>query len=439
MSEYRETSIGLFPKDWEVARFGSLFETQLGKMLSPKSKQGDVPKPYLRNKNVQWGSIELDDLLTMDFDDREKSKFLLREGDLLICEGGIVGRSAIWRGQLAECYYQKALHRVRPRSSEVTNEFLAFWFEYSFDVSNLYKIGGASSTIAHLPEVQLVSLPIPKPPLDEQRKIAAVLGKVQAAVAVEGDLVRVARELKQAALRQLFTRGLRGETQKETEIGTMPQSWGIVPFRTLFRTQLGKMLSPRAKQGEAPLPYLRNKNVQWGRIDVDDVLTMDFDARERAKFELRSGDLLICEGGVLGRCALWRGQINECYFQKALHRVRPLGAESSNEFLAYWLEHAFAFANVYRLGGASSTIAHLPAEQLLALPIPKPSPAEQREIAGLLATLDAKIAHHEARQGLWRELFRTLLHDLLTARRRVTSLDLANDSADVGKMIPATA
>ncbi|MCX6972415.1 MAG: restriction endonuclease subunit S [Verrucomicrobia bacterium] len=276
-----------------------------------------------------------------------------------------------------------------------------------------------------LPQSVVRDWPIELPPLPEQRKISAVLSKVQEAVEEESDLVRVTRELKQTALRQLFTRGLRGKPQKETEVGHIPENWAVVPFRTLFQTQLGKMLSPKAKHGEEPLPYLRNKNVQWGRIDVEDVLTMDFDARERAKFELRPGDLLICEGGILGRCALWKAQLKECYYQKALHRVRPLSSESSNEFLTYWLEHAFAFANVYRLGGASSTIAHLPAEQLLALPIPKPDPTEQREIAAILRTIDEKISHHEERQRLLRELFRTLLHDLMTARRRVTGLHLS--------------
>ncbi len=272
----------------------------------------------------------------------------------------------------------------------------------------------------------LKELSVPKPKPAEQRKIAAVLGKVQAAVEVEGELIRVTRELKQAALRQLFTRGLRCEPQKQTDLGPIPESWDVVPLGTLFETQLGKMLSPKAKQGDTPLPYLRNKNVQWGRIELDDVLTMDFDAREKAKFRLQPGNLLICEGGIVGRCAIWRGQIEECYYQKALHRVRPLSDESSNEFLAYWFEHAFQFSNLYRLGGANSTIVHLPEVQLLRLQIPKPDPAEQREIAKHLAAIDAKLAHHEARRKLLRELFRTLLRDLMTARRRVTHLDLAD-------------
>jgi type I restriction enzyme, S subunit len=98
-----DTEIGRLPASWHIKRLAEVFETQLGKMLSQKAHVGNSPKPYLRNKNVQWGRIEVSDLLYMDFDDRESEKFRLRAGDLLICEGGEPGRAAIWNGALMEC------------------------------------------------------------------------------------------------------------------------------------------------------------------------------------------------------------------------------------------------------------------------------------------------------------------------------------------------
>ncbi len=77
-------------------------------MLSQRARRGDDPKPYLRNKNVQWGRIDTPDLLMMDFSPRERERLLLHKGDLLVCEGGFPGRAAIWTGDLDECYYQKA-------------------------------------------------------------------------------------------------------------------------------------------------------------------------------------------------------------------------------------------------------------------------------------------------------------------------------------------
>jgi hypothetical protein len=120
-----ETEIGRLPATWHVQRLGELFETQLGKILSQKAHVGNSPQPYLRNKNVQWGRIDVSDMLYMDFDDREKEKFRLRAGDLLVCEGGEPGRAAIWNGALTECFYQKALHRLRPRDGRIFPELLA--------------------------------------------------------------------------------------------------------------------------------------------------------------------------------------------------------------------------------------------------------------------------------------------------------------------------
>ncbi len=100
------------PPGWAMTTLGEIAETQLGKMLSAKARTGNGGRPYLRNKNVQWGRIELDDLLHMDFTEAEFEKFRLRPGDLLVCEGGEVGRAALWRGTIADCAFQKALHRV---------------------------------------------------------------------------------------------------------------------------------------------------------------------------------------------------------------------------------------------------------------------------------------------------------------------------------------
>ena len=111
----------------------------------------------------------------------------------------------------------------------------------------------------------------------------------------------------------------------------------LVPLREVACIQLGKMLSPKVKTGKESYPYLRNQNVQWGRFDLVDLAVMDFNARDREKFELQYGDLLICEGGEPGRCAVWRGEIKNCYYQKAIHRVRPKPGAADPDFLAQWI------------------------------------------------------------------------------------------------------
>ena len=109
---YKQTEAGLIPEDWDVSTVGREFDIKLGKMLDSKKNVG-VPKPYLGNKAVQWDRIDISDPPTVPMSSADIEKFRLLKGDLLVCEGGEVGRAAIWDAPIDECYYQKALHRLR--------------------------------------------------------------------------------------------------------------------------------------------------------------------------------------------------------------------------------------------------------------------------------------------------------------------------------------
>jgi type I restriction enzyme S subunit len=130
----------------------------------------------------------------MDFSPREAARFLLRPGDVLICEGGEVGRAAIWTGQLSECYYQKALHRVRV-SPAILSEFLRYLLEH-YARARAFERFTSGSTIAHLPQEDLRNLPIPVAPIAEQVRIVAAidqqLSRLEAALAA---LARVIGQL----------------------------------------------------------------------------------------------------------------------------------------------------------------------------------------------------------------------------------------------------
>ena len=184
----------------------------------------------------------------------------------------------------------------------------------------------------------------------------------------------------------------------------------FVPLVRVADVQLGKMLSPKSKTGSSYFPYLRNTNVQWGRIDVSDLAQMDFSETERKKFELRFGDLLVCEGGEPGRCAVWQDDVAGCYYQKALHRVRPREGEADSEFLSLWIRHQ-AITGAFEDQNAKTTIAHLPQVRLEQLMVPDFRIAEQRRIA---ARLKAQIAEVEtARQAA--QARHEYANDLLTA------------------------
>jgi len=107
---FKMTEIGQLPEDWEVHKLVQLFETQQGKAFSPKHRKGISPFPFLRTSNVYWGRIDLTNLDYMDFTTEEVKKMALRIDDLLVCEGGDIGRTAIWEGQIEKCCFQNHLH-----------------------------------------------------------------------------------------------------------------------------------------------------------------------------------------------------------------------------------------------------------------------------------------------------------------------------------------
>lgn len=165
--------------DWPIVRLGDVIETNLGKMLDAKKNKGEF-KPYLGNSNVRWGLFELDNLAEMRFEDHEDERYRLRNGDLVICEGGEPGRCAIWRDELPEMRIQKALHRVRAKQG-LTNHYLYYWINLAARTGVLepYFTG---TTIKHLTGRALAELRLPLPPMSVQMDVVDVLGAIDARI-----------------------------------------------------------------------------------------------------------------------------------------------------------------------------------------------------------------------------------------------------------------
>ncbi len=165
-------------KCWEFHRFSDITSSRLGKMLDKKQQTGKYQFPYLANINVQWFRFETDSLSQMDFDESDQKEFALEDGDLLVCEGGEIGRCAVWHNNVQPCYFQKALHRVRCNQELILPDYLAWWFKFNCDNKGFAEIEGAKATIAHLPGVKLKALSVVVPPITLQNQFVDFVHQV---------------------------------------------------------------------------------------------------------------------------------------------------------------------------------------------------------------------------------------------------------------------
>ncbi|EKZ5695376.1 restriction endonuclease subunit S, partial [Klebsiella quasipneumoniae] len=168
----------------------------------------------------------------------------------------------------------------------------------------------------------------------------------------------------------------------------MGSKWVHAKLGDYIHSNLGKMLDQNKNKGDFQ-PYLGNSNVRWGYFDLEDLSLMKFEEHESDRYGIRKGDLIICEGGEPGRCAIWEDDVPNMKIQKALHRVRPLPGLTS-EYLYYWFLY---FGRTGQLDAyfTGTTIKHLTGKALSELPIKIPTVDEQKYISIVLGSLDAKI------------------------------------------------
>jgi len=260
----------------------------------------------------------------------------------------------------------------------------------------------------------------------EQEAIGRVLRLLEAHAEQQGTLKSTACLLKSTAMRELFTRGLRGEPQKETEIGPAPESWDIVTINDVAtETQYGLYIRG---QPTGRTPILGMNCQDDGRVVFRYLRFVDLDNETLAAYRLRPGDLLFNHNNNIdhvGRTALYESA-QEAVFASYLIRISVNEERCLPRFLNYYLNRSNVHAEIKRLANLSFGRGIISATKLrtVAFPLPR-SVDEQREIVAILDAIDRKIDLHRRKRALLEELFKSLLHKLMTREIRVADLDLS--------------
>lgn len=185
-------------------------------------------------------------------------------------------------------------------------------------------------------------------------------------------------------------------------------TWTSHKLSAVAELTLGKMLDQKKNRGE-PRPYLANVNVRWGSFDLSDLREMRFEPHESERYGLRAGDIVMCEGGEPGRCAIWKDEVPGTMLQKALHRIRA----------RHGVDARFLFYSLFAKGRAGeleylftgATIKHLPSEQLVKVNVILPPLGEQRRIASILGAYDDLIEVNRRRIAVLEEMARRLFEE----------------------------
>jgi len=299
-------------------------------------------------------------------------------------------------------------------------EYLYQWF-LTLDLGRIANPG----TVPSLTSSRLAEVSLPLPPAAEQRKIAAVLGLVQRAIEQQERLIALTTELKKALLHKLFTEGLRGELQKQTEIGPVPESWEQRPLENAGEVVYGIQAAAASNLKPIGTMILTNKNITLdGKIVLEKINYFVLKTKRHHETVLKKGDLLFN----------WRSGSKEhvgktAYFDlggEFVHSSFILRIRPSDEVTGRYL---FYYLNFLRESGfflkrqTFSVNAKFNKSAINELPTYLPGEEERQDIVTALDTVGKKLDALQAKSRLLEDLFRTLLHQLMTAQIRVNDLD----------------
>jgi type I restriction enzyme S subunit len=388
--------------DWQTKRLGDILQLNYGKSLSVKNRvEGGIP---VYGSNGIVGS---------------HNEAIVDVPGLIVGRKGSAGQ--IHRSLGPFCPIDTTFYVTAVDAPETDLEFL-FYLLRHIDLTRITGDVGVPGLNREMAYLEPVRFPAAIP---EQKKIAHILSTVQRAIEAQERIIQTTTELKKALMHKLFTEGLRGEPQKQTEIGLVPESWEVVRLSDVCRFQSGGTPSKQNPEfWQGTIPWVSPKDMKRPRLDdVTDHIS---------KEALESGSKLAPAGSVF---VVVRGMILAKTVPVALATV-PMainqdmkaiisGPKLRSDFLLYALESLRdnLFKKVGRSGHGTCTLM---GHEVAAFKIPLPDMESQEEIAWATQNLERKKELHEQKRTFLQDLFRTLLHELMTAKIRVHKLEITS-------------
>jgi type I restriction enzyme S subunit len=392
------------PQGWTNNPVNSFGRVMAGLAISPR-KTGGKLHPYLRVANILDGYLNLDDVKQMLFTENEFEAFCLQPGDILLNEGQsleLVGRPAMYNGEISECCFQNSLIRFRAAPT-AHQPFFYQLFRWLYISGILASIASRTTSIAHLGVSRFAGLTICVPPLVEQRRIAEILSTWDAAIGQTEKLVAAKERMKRGLLDRLFE----------------PRCVG----RNVRRLRLGQIadVNPSTKLVGDSVPFLEMAAVKTGAPDVEYLLERPV---QTSGCTFRNGDTLFAKitpcaenGKIAFVDFLPEGKAGQGSTE--LVALRPDATLVRPQFLYALCRSRFVHPKVICVMEGTSGRQRIPTDAFREPFVPVPGLEEQDRVLQILNTADAELARLRNLTDLLRRQKQGLMQELLTGRVRV--------------------
>lgn len=416
--------------EWNKIQFGEFADFKNG-INFEKNQKGALGIPTLDVKNMYSSGcyISTDDLYFVN--KKIENDYYLQKGDLLFVRSSLkeqgVGWTSLYGGKSNSITFCGFIIRGRIKQDwkdEFDPEFLTYLFRTDILRRELVS-GSGRVAITNINQGLLKTIRVPKPSISEQRKIAYILNTIQKAIEQQYKLIKTTTELKKALMQKLFTEGTKGEKQKQTEIGLVPESWEITKLVNLTHL-ITKGSSPKW-QGfnycQDGILFVRSQNIGWGVIENDfEYLPKEFNQIQKRSI-LRANDVLInLVGASIGRVAIAPEKFEGANSNQAVALVRLKGNKLNEKFLMYFLLTEVG-QSIIKSNEKAIARANISLNDIANFKIPIAPLDEQLTIVNNITVADHKIQILIKKKQALTDLFKTLLHELMTGERRVHELE----------------
>jgi type I restriction enzyme, S subunit len=406
--------------EWEISSVAQEFDVQLGKRLDAAVNRGEI-RWCINNRGVRWGRVIADEAVQAPLTAADIRDLRLEAGDVLMCEGGEVGRSAMWNRELTEAYFLNTLHRLRSKGRYNPRLLVAF-FERWANTGELSALVG-KATLAHLTKENLLRVPLPVLSASEQERVVGALSDIASVITSLERLITKKRALTHGLMQELLT--------GRTRLHGFSKPWQLIRLGDYVKYVKTVALSRAQLDSSSPLRYLHYGDIHTRLTSVLDASVEDMPRAPRALARnaglLQVGDLVLADASEdpdgVGRSV----EITGVPIDGVVPGLHTIAARFDKRVLADGFKRYLQFIAAFRtqllaLAAGTKVLATTRA-YMSRIELSLPEVSEQVAIADVLRDANLEIEALERRLRATRAIKQGMMQELLTGRTRLVSTE----------------